>query len=105
MEDGSVQTTPQDAEAASFVLSSAQARAILTAHAADATTVAVSLDLSLTTDEVAIEPTRALLPGGWWTDHSRPADLRPRGETIFRRVLPRALPHPPARRATLPLHR
>jgi len=71
MDDAAVPTGQELAEAAPFVLAAVQARAILAARAAGATTVAVSLDLGLTTDEVAIEATRAILPGGWWLDHEQ----------------------------------
>ena len=75
MDDETMPTRQEFAEAAPFVLAAVQARAILAAHEAGAATVAVSLDLGLTTDEVAIETTRAILPGGWWLDHAQLAEI------------------------------
>jgi predicted methyltransferase len=75
MPDETMPTGQELAEAAPFVLAAPQARAILAAHAAGAATVAVSLDLGLTTDVVAIEPTRAVLPNGWWLDPEQLAEI------------------------------
>jgi len=75
MEDETIRVSQKTAGAAPFVLAATQARAILAAHAAGAATVAVSLDLGLTTDEVTIEPARALLPGGWWLDFAQLAEI------------------------------
>lgn len=73
----------EEAEAAPFVLAAPQARTILAARAAGAETVSVSLDLGLTTTEVALDPERALLPEGWWVDWSQLAEIAGREEACY----------------------
>ena len=75
MVDEGVPSRRHPAEAAPFVLTATQARAILAARAAGAATAAVSLDLGLTTDAVGVEAARALLPGGWWLDYAQLAEI------------------------------
>lgn len=70
-------------EAAPFVLAAAQARAILMGRAAGAETVAVSLDLGLTTAAVTLAPERALLTGGWWLDWSQLAEIAAHEEACY----------------------
>ncbi len=83
MEDEAVQTGQEPAEAAPFVLAATQARVLLAARAAAVATVAVSLDLGLTTDEVGIEPARAMLPGGWWLDWQQLAEIADHEEACY----------------------
>lgn len=66
-----------------FVLSSRQARAICEARAVGAATVAVSLDLGLTTLEVTLTPERALLPRDLWIGWDDLAAIAEREEACY----------------------
>lgn len=83
MEDEASAVGPARAEAAPFVLAATQARAILAARTAGAAAVAVSLDLGLTTDEVALEPAHSSLPGGRWLGWDQLTEIADHEEACY----------------------